>query len=118
MNSDLGLSNLQNSALQIGIYSLIIIFLIITVYILFFTVIPAIRRMFNKSGNTGKSAAGSKKKDTDIPAGDSAAIAAAIFLFMDEIHDNENRVVTIKRVSRTYSPWNSKIYGVNWLRNR
>ncbi len=40
----------------------------------------------------------------------SAAIAMALHLFQSEIHDEENTVLTIKKVSRTYSPWSSKIY--------
>jgi len=34
-------------------------------------------------------------------------------LFYDEVHDNESNVITIKRIERRYSPWSSKIYGVN-----
>lgn len=39
-----------------------------------------------------------------------AAIAMALNLYQSEIHDEENTVLTIKRVARTYSPWSSKIY--------
>jgi glutaconyl-CoA/methylmalonyl-CoA decarboxylase subunit delta len=42
----------------------------------------------------------------------SAAIAAAIHLYRSEMHDYENTVLTISKVSRTYSPWSSKIYGL------
>jgi Na+-transporting methylmalonyl-CoA/oxaloacetate decarboxylase gamma subunit len=41
-----------------------------------------------------------------------AAIAAAIHLYRSELHDFEDTVLTIKKVSRTYSPWSSKIYGL------
>ena len=43
----------------------------------------------------------------------SAAIGLALALYFKEQHDEESGVLTIKRVSRTYSPWSSKIYGVN-----
>lgn len=43
----------------------------------------------------------------------SAAIGMALTLYFKEQHDEESGVITIKRVSRTYSPWSSKIYGVN-----
>lgn len=39
-----------------------------------------------------------------------AAIAMALHLYQTEIHDEENMVLTIKRISRAYSPWSSKIY--------
>jgi hypothetical protein len=42
-----------------------------------------------------------------------AAIAAAIYLYGEELHDVENTVLTINKVSRTYSPWSSKIHGLN-----
>lgn len=41
-----------------------------------------------------------------------AAIAAALYLYYNELHDQENTVLTINRVSRAYSPWSSKIYGL------
>ena len=41
-----------------------------------------------------------------------AAIAAAIFLYRQEVHDIETSVLTIKRIDRIYSPWSSKIYGL------
>ena len=41
-----------------------------------------------------------------------AAIVMALYCYQNELHDVENTVLTIKRVSRTYSPWNSKIYGM------
>jgi Na+-transporting methylmalonyl-CoA/oxaloacetate decarboxylase gamma subunit len=43
-----------------------------------------------------------------------AAISAAIHLFyqQEEAHDLENTILTIDKVTRTYSPWSSKIYGL------
>ncbi len=43
----------------------------------------------------------------------SAAIALSISLYLKEQHDEESGIITIKRVARTYSPWSSKIYGIN-----
>lgn len=39
-----------------------------------------------------------------------AAIAMALYMYNNELHDEENTVLTIKKVSRNYSPWSSKIY--------
>lgn len=41
----------------------------------------------------------------------SAAIATALYMY-HELHDEESNVITIKRVSKTYSPWSSKIYAI------
>ena len=48
-----------------------------------------------------------------ISEGVYAAIATAIHLYGEELHDVENTVLTINKVSRTYSPWSSKIHGLN-----
>ncbi len=48
----------------------------------------------------------------ELSAEVNAAIATAIYLYRSELHDFEDTVLTIKKVSRTYSPWSSKIYGV------
>lgn len=40
-----------------------------------------------------------------------AAIAMTIYL-SKELHDEESNLLTIKKASKTYSPWSSKIYGL------
>ena len=52
------------------------------------------------------------QEDLSISGEVNAAIAMAIHLYFAEIHDHENTVLTISKVSRTYSPWSSKIYGL------
>ncbi len=42
----------------------------------------------------------------------SAAISTALYLYLNEQHDAESGKITIKEVSRKYSPWSSKIYGM------
>ncbi len=44
-----------------------------------------------------------------------AAIAMALHMYSSQLHDQENPVVTITKVSRTYSPWSSKIYSLRKL---
>ena len=41
-----------------------------------------------------------------------AAVAMTLYLYQTEMHDYENTVLTIQKVSRNYSPWNSKIYTI------
>lgn len=72
-------------------------------------------------GNTKrKLVKGGKKEEeiTDIAANEIAAISMALHLFMNDMHDEESNVITIKRIERRYSPWNSKIYGLNNLIRR
>lgn len=56
--------------------------------------------------------------DLEISGEVNAAISTAIFLFLDEQHDQEDPVITIKRISKNYTPWSSKIYGVTRNLNR
>ncbi len=51
-------------------------------------------------------------KPEDLSGEVNAAIGAAIHLYRSELHDYEDTVLTINKVSRTYSPWSSKIYGL------
>lgn len=41
-----------------------------------------------------------------------AAISAALYELDEDVHDMENTVLTIQKVTRNYSPWSSKIYGL------
>ena len=41
-----------------------------------------------------------------------AAIVMALYLYGSELHDQEDPIITMTKVSRTYSPWSSKIYGL------
>lgn len=45
-----------------------------------------------------------------------AAIAMALYLHFNEMHDEESNVITIQRISKTYSPWSSKIYNMRNFR--
>ena len=53
-----------------------------------------------------------KEDDIHISGETIAAIAMAIYLCRD-LHDDESNVLTIKKISKVYSPWSSKIYGIN-----
>ena len=44
-----------------------------------------------------------------------AAIATALKLYKSDLHDRESETLTINRITRAYSPWNSKIHGLTQL---
>ena len=44
-----------------------------------------------------------------------AAIAVALKMYKSDLHDRESEVLTINRITRVYSPWNSKIHGLTEL---
>ncbi|GAB1349158.1 hypothetical protein MASR1M107_13710 [Ignavibacteriales bacterium] len=41
-----------------------------------------------------------------------AAIGLAIHQYLEDMHDYEKTVMTIRKVVKPYSPWSSKIYGL------
>lgn len=53
-----------------------------------------------------------EKEDLSIQGPVVAAISMAIHLHLNEFHDDEEHIMTIKRVARVYSPWSSKIYSM------
>lgn len=53
-----------------------------------------------------------KSEDLDVTGEVNAAIAMSLYLYSIELHDAESAILTINKVSRTYSPWSSKIYGL------
>jgi len=53
---------------------------------------------------------GDPKADGISEAG-KVAVAMALHLYYG-VHDNESDVITLKRVQSRYSPWSSKIYGI------
>lgn len=54
-------------------------------------------------------------EDMTLTANAMAAIAMSLRLYYNGVHDEEPTQVTIKNVERRYSPWNSKLYGMNNL---
>ncbi len=53
---------------------------------------------------------------TEVDSGDViAAIAAALAEHFGEGHDMEETILTIRRMKKAYSPWNSKIYNLRQM---
>jgi Na+-transporting methylmalonyl-CoA/oxaloacetate decarboxylase gamma subunit len=51
-----------------------------------------------------------KEPKVELSGEVNAAIAMALYMYQNEMHDFENTVLTIRKVSKNYSPWSSKIY--------
>jgi Na+-transporting methylmalonyl-CoA/oxaloacetate decarboxylase gamma subunit len=58
-----------------------------------------------------------QQEDFHLSGEVNAAIAMTLYLYINELHDAENTILTINKVSRTYSPWSSKIYGLRKFPN-
>lgn len=91
---------------------LIVFSALVLLYLIFYN-IPRVYKMRIKRRKGVHGKHDTKLSPHEIPGETSAAIATALHLFFNEIHDEEDMVMTIKKVSKRYSPWSSKIYGLN-----
>jgi glutaconyl-CoA/methylmalonyl-CoA decarboxylase subunit delta len=68
--------------------------------------------MRERAHSRGTEAPAPVREDGVLTGEINAAIATALYLYLNEQHDEEDLRLTIQQISRKYSPWNSKIYGV------
>lgn len=93
----------------------IIVLLLVVIYISFRFVLPVTgkkRGLIPDSHLNEKDALPGTSPDGETMA----AISMALHLHLNEMHDEESNIITIKRVSRLYSPWSSKLYNMRNLR--
>jgi len=107
-------SAIDSDGLVLVIVGYCIVFMALLLLYLFFRyIIPSIlgikigKRRFNKDPDSSVT-----NQKIEVTGEVNAAISMALFLYFNELHDKESNILTIKRVSKVYSPWNSKIYGV------
>lgn len=93
-------------------YGIVFVALVFMYYV--YTLLPKvismnIRQKLRRQGRHKEA----EVKDLNVPGEVNAAISMALHLYFNEMHDEESNIVTIKKVSKRYSPWSSKIYGLN-----
>jgi sodium pump decarboxylase gamma subunit len=109
--------------MQEGIIILVIgmgvVFLsLILLHQVFERVVPAMLALGNREKKAAPEAHMKAEAKTYKTADEITAIAAAIYLFLEETHDEENAILTISKSSKNYSPWSSKIYTTHKLATR
>lgn len=95
-----------------------IVFLSLAIVYLFFRYVLTFMlnfRLRNFARKKGIDPAEAHTATTMMSGEVNAAIAMALYHYFNELHDIESGVITIKRVSRNYSPWSSKLYNMNNL---
>lgn len=106
-------SELIIEGLPIAIIGYLIVF---SVLVVLFVVFSYLAKLLEYQARKRCERAGKVKikdnEDFTINGEISAAISLALHLHFNEKHDNESGKLTMKRVSKTYTPWNSKIYSV------
>jgi Na+-transporting methylmalonyl-CoA/oxaloacetate decarboxylase gamma subunit len=106
------LSALFPDGIIIAVVGYITVFLALVVLYFVFTYLSKVMnyRARKRLRREGQHLA-AEEKELFITGDVSAAISMALYLY-NELHDEESNVITIKRVSKTYSPWSSKIYSI------
>ncbi len=106
-------AELLKNGLSIAITGYLIVFIALTIIILVFYVLPKILKINVKRKLQKNNSECIKSIDEEITGATVAAISTAIYMYFNEQHDDESYDLTIKRISRRYSPWSSKIYSMN-----
>lgn len=111
-------SNINLESLVIAISGYLIVFTALVLLFWFFSLTPRLLAARRTMRRRGKGAQAPGVPADGLSGEETAAIAMALHLYLDELHDQESGVLTIKRISKTYSPWSSKIYAVRNQFNR
>ncbi len=117
------ISNVMGAAtiLENDPYGLIVALISTAVVLLALISLAIIISIFSKivvsmSQHTAEEAAPEQAESPSVDAGANgeiiAAIALAMKLYQEDLHDKESEIITINTVARAYSPWNSKIHGL------
>jgi sodium pump decarboxylase gamma subunit len=107
----LQLSSSMLEGYTVAIVGYLIVFVALVFLIVVFTALPRllsikIKRRLKKEGKA------TEVTQINVEGNVNAAIAMAIHMYVNELHDEESGIITIKKVTKRYSPWSSKIYGV------
>lgn len=104
--------------LTTAIVGWLIVFAALVLLVIIFTQVPKLIYYNTRKKLKEKNKSSVVTDDELHVSGDvNAAISMALYLFFNELHDDESNVITIKRVRKVYSPWSSKIYGLRvWPR--
>lgn len=102
----------NGNSLIVSSIGIVVVFLsLLFIYLIFVALTKALKRLDDrKKLRSQKQVAPQPVADLNIEV--NAAIAMALHLYFQEIHDHETTVLTISKVSRNYSPWSSKIYNL------
>jgi len=102
-----------NFAISLSVIGYLIVLFALTFLFLIYTLIPKVIKFVTNQYLRKKADVADDECSEKLVTGEvSAAISAALFLYLNEQHDAESGKITIKEVSRKYSPWSSKIYGM------
>lgn len=111
-------SNINLESLVIAVTGYLIVFTALVLLFWFFSMIPRFITLKKTKTGIHRGNRTEQLPGKGISGEETAAIAMALHLYISEMHDQESGVLTIKRISKNYSPWSSKIYAVRNQFNR
>ncbi len=89
------------------------VFVALVLLVVVFTNIPKLLQIKIREKLKKQGKASAHFEDLSVEGNVNAAIAMALYLHFNEMHDEESNIITIKKITKNYSPWSSKIYGVS-----
>ena len=100
-------------------FALVLVLLVVLIYVLKLFGLIMQPRVKTEKPQEVHASVGAPRKETDahitLTGQATAAIAMALHLYYNGVHDEEPTHITIKKIERKYSPWNAKIMGMNNL---
>jgi Na+-transporting methylmalonyl-CoA/oxaloacetate decarboxylase gamma subunit len=108
---------IYGQGVTIAIVGYLIVFIALVLSFVLFSNLPRIvyyktRRKYRKEKRDQRKEQVEQDDGIHLSADLTAAIATALYLHYNELHDPESNIITIERVRKRYSPWSSKIYGL------
>ncbi len=107
---------IDSSNFTIAIVGYVIVFLALLILYIVFANLPKLLKVKSYLSNKKRSLLennGHQKEYVAITGQENAAIATAIYMYLYQMHDEENTTITIKKVKKDYTPWSSKIHSMN-----
>jgi glutaconyl-CoA/methylmalonyl-CoA decarboxylase subunit delta len=105
-------SAISGFSVMVAVVGYLTVFVVLVfLYFIYFN-IPKLIRLNVKQKLRKQGKLEDAERSVEIVGEVNAAIAAALYLFLNE-HDEESHRLTIKNIQRSYTPWSSRIYNVN-----
>jgi glutaconyl-CoA/methylmalonyl-CoA decarboxylase subunit delta len=112
-------SQISGFGVTLAVVGYVTVFVVLALLYVVFSNIPKIirlnvRKKLIRAGKIKEA----MQEDINMVGEENAAIGMALHLFLNEAHDIEDTVLTIKNIRKEYSPWSSKIYNINQLHHK
>lgn len=107
------LAKVSADGATITVVGILIVFSVLAFLSIVFTLIAKSLTIQIKKTKKGDGKEVKEKRNVSISGTENAAISMALYMYFNEMHDEESGVITICGVKKRYSPWSSKIYGLN-----